>query len=168
MPNMKCVIARHNSKILKINQNNNTPPPCSHRVGNICPLDGKCKTDSIVYKATVTSGTDIETYTGLSEPPFRSRYENHKTDFRYTKNRGKTTLAGQIWSLKDKNKNYDVNFEILRRARAYNPVNRKCMLCTNEKYCILFNPEGATLNSRSEFFNSCRHKISKLISLQKT
>ena len=168
MPNMKCVIAGHNSKILKTNQKDNTTPPCSHRGGNICPLDGKCKTSNVVYKATVTSGTNIETYTGISEPPFRVRHENHKSDFRHSKNRGKTTLASHIWSLKDQNQDFNVNFEILKRARSFNPINRKCLLCTNEKYFILFNPEGATLNSRSEFFTSCRHKVNKLLSVQKT
>ena len=59
----------------------------------------------------------------------------------------KTSLAGHVLTFKDQN----VNFKILRRARAFNPVNRKCMLCTNEKYFILFNPAGATLNSRFEF-----------------
>ena len=168
MPNMKCVISKHNAKILKVNQKNNNPPPCRHRGGNVCPLDGKCKTESLVYKATVICDNSIETYTGLSEPSFRVRYANHQSDFRHPENRGKTTLAGHVWNLKDQNKDPTVNFEILKKARSFNPVNRKCMLCLYEKYFILFNPDGATLNSRSEFFSSCRHKVNKLLSNQKT
>ena len=83
MPNMQTIIARHNSKILKVNPGNTAPPPCNHRQGNICPLGGVCKTSSLVYQATVTSGDSTETYTGLSEPEFRQRYQNHKADFNH-------------------------------------------------------------------------------------
>ena len=168
MPNMKSLIARHNSKVLNINQGKSDPPPCNHRQGNVCPLGGVCKTPSLVYKATVTSENSRETYTGLTEPPFNQRFQNHKTDFKYSKNRNNTALAGYIWSLKDQSKDYNVNFEILKKARSFNPINRKCMLCLSEKYLILFNPTGATLNKRSEFFNSCRHKRNKLLSLENT
>ena len=168
MPNMQTVIARHNAKILNSNPGNANFPPCNHRQGNVCPLDGKCKTPSIVYKATVTCDNSVETYTGLTEPPFQQRFENHKSDFKYQKNRSNTALASHIWTLKDQNKDFRVNFEILKKTRAFNPVNKKCMLCLNEKYSILFNPNGATLNKRSEFFNSCRHKRNKLLSLEKT
>ena len=167
MPNMQTVIARHNAKLLKSNPGNTNPPPCNHRQGNVCPLDGKCKTPNIVYKATVKSGDSVETYTGLTEPPFQKRFQNHKSDFQYQKNRNNTALASHIWALKDQNQDFSVNFQILKKARAFNPVNRKCMLCLTEKYSILFNPTGASLNKRSEFFNSCRHKTNKLLSLQK-
>ena len=168
MPSMQTLISRHNSKIMKTNPGNTAPPPCNHRQGNICPLGGVCKTPSLIYKATVTSGNSTETYTGLSEPPFQQRYQNHKTDFKYSKNRNNTALASHIWSLKDQNQDHNLKFEILRKARAFNPVTKKCMLCLNEKYLILFNPTGATLNKRSEFFNSCRHRKNKLLSLEKT
>ena len=168
MPNMKSILSRHNSKILKSNNQNSDPPPCSHRGGTVCPLADKCKTTNVVYKATVTCDEQIETYTGLSEGPFQKRWENHKTDFRHTDKRTNTALAGHIWSLKDKDKNFTVNFEILQKAGAFNPISKKCMLCLSEKFHILYNPTGATLNIRSEFFNACRHKASKLLSLEKT
>ena len=168
MPNMQTIIARHNSKVLKVNQGTAAPPPCRHRQGNTCPLGGACKTPSLVYKATVTTDNSTETYTGLSEPPFQQRYQNHKADFTHAKNRNNTALAGHIWSLKDQNQDFNLKFEILKKARAFNPINKKCMLCLYEKYMILFNPDGATLNKRSEFFSSCRHRRNKLLSLDKT
>ena len=85
MPNMQTIISRHNSKILKNGPGTSDPPPCNHRQGNVCPLGGKCKTPSVVYKATVTSDNSVETYTGLSEGPFQQRFQNHKTDFKYEK-----------------------------------------------------------------------------------
>ena len=169
MPNMKCIIARQNSKILKDPEaNSEPPPPCSHREGTTCPLGGACKTPSLVYKATVTSGSQLETNTGLTEPPFQKRWHNHQTDFRHQKNRSNTALASHIWSLKDQSIDYSLNFEILKKTRAFNPISGKCMLCLYEKYLILFNPTGSTLNLRSEFFNACRHKRNKLIALENT
>ena len=39
---------------------------------NNCPLGGKCLTESIVYKATVTaSDGDVRTYTGLTKHKFK-------------------------------------------------------------------------------------------------
>ena len=146
MPNMKCIIARQNSKILKGPEaNSEPPPPCSHREGTTCPLGGACKTPSLVYKATVTSGSQLETYTGLTEPPFQKRWHNHQTDFRHQKNRSNTALASHIWSLKDQSIDYSLNFEILKKTRAFNQINGICMLCLYKKYFILFNPTGSTL-----------------------
>ena len=39
-----------------------------------CPLDGKCLTKCIVYKATLTADDgEVKTYIGLTEPPFKKR-----------------------------------------------------------------------------------------------
>ena len=38
-----------------------------------------------------------------------------------------------------------------------------CALCTREKYLIAFEPNGATLNKRSELYSSCRHKEKMLL-----
>ena len=32
-------------------------------------------------------------------------------------------------------------------------------LCLREKFCIIFKPEGASLNGRSELFSTCRHRL---------
>ena len=165
---MNSIIARHNSKISKSNQNDVPPPPCRHRKGTDCPLGGPCKTPSIVYQATVTSDDKTETYTGLTEPPFQDRWENHQSDFRHQDRRSNMPLASYIWDIKDQKKDFSVKFDILKKARAFCPITGKCMLCLNEKYFILFNPKGSTLNKRSEFFNSCRHKNNKSLSSEKT
>ena len=104
----------------------------------------------------------------LDRTPFQKRWHNHQTDFRHQKNRSNTALASHIWSLKDQSIDYSLNFEILKKTRAFNPISGKCMLCLYEKYLILFNPTGSTLNLRSEFFNACRHKRNKLIALENT
>ena len=48
-------------------------------------------------------------------------------------------------------------------SQAFNPSNGQCRLCNKEKYFIMFRPEGATLNARSEFYSICRHKAKHLM-----
>ena len=70
--------------------------------------------------------------------------------------------------VKDKNKNFDINWNIVDRAQEFNPVNRKCRLCTKEKCYIIFQPEGASLNRRSELFTTSRHRKRLLLDNMKT
>ena len=46
----------------------------------------------------------------------------------------------------------------IRNVKAYNNKSRRCNLCTNEKYYILFRGEMGTLNKRTELLAACRHK----------
>ena len=162
MPNMKAVIAKQNTKVIRKNlsdnqTNNQTVKKCSHRT-QLCPTDGHCNEENIVYQAIVKCDGKEETYTGMTAPPFKFRYANHKSDLKYQKNRGKTALAGHIWDLKDKNADFEIKWGILKKSHAFNPITGKCLLCLNEKFLILFNPEGASLNQRREFFSHCPHK----------
>ena len=62
---------------------------------------------------------------------------------------------------------YNIEWSILKRTNgAYNPVTNFCELCTMEKFFILFNPDDAKLNLRSEFFSYCRHKVKHLLAKQ--
>ena len=75
-----------------------------------------------------------------------------------------TTLSTHVWDLKNKNKDFDIKWSVIDRAKDYNPATKKCRLCLKEKFYIIFQPDGATLNLRSELFSSCRHKIWKTLS----
>ena len=46
----------------------------------------------------------------------------------------------------------------------FTPVTGMCRLCLLEKYHIMYNKWGATLNQRSEFFSHCYHKDPLLLS----
>ena len=59
--------------------------------------------------------------------------------------------------------NYEIKWKVIDRARVFNPINRRCGLCTKEKFYIIFQPEGASLNQRSEIFSTCRHRLRKLL-----
>ena len=60
---------------------------------------------SIVYQATVTTedSTPDETYVGLTENTFKTRFTNHKTSFNNPSKRMSTELGKHVWNLKDRN-----------------------------------------------------------------
>ena len=54
------------------------------------------------------------------------------------------------------------------RATDFNPVTKKCRECLKEKYHKMYKTDGSTLYSRSEVFNTCRHRKQKLLEMAKT
>ena len=130
-----------------------------------CPLDGKCLSSSVIYRAEVKDNNhnNIQTYTGLTAGSFKRRYYSHRNSFNSRNSEYSATLSSYIWSLKDKQENCNINWKVIDRARVYNPIDRRCGLCTKEKYYIIFQPDCATLNQRSELYTTCRHRLRKLL-----
>ena len=155
-------INKHNLNILRSKPKE---LKCNCRDQAECPLpgNGKCRTDKVIYRATVEANNQVETYVGLTAGELKTRYQQHKSDFNNTSDKNATTMSTHIWNLKDHNTPYDIKFEIVGRAAPYSAVTGRCNLCTSEKYEILFNPEKATLNSRNELFSACRHKWTTLL-----
>ena len=132
-----------------------------------CPMEGeRCREKEVVYQAKVTSenGT-TETYLGLSATEWKLRYNNHTASFKHRNQRTKTCLSKHIWELKDAGVGYTMGkWKIVAKGRPFSPSSNCCRLCLKEKYLIMHKPELGTLNKRQEFFNSCRHKTSLLLS----
>ena len=132
-----------------------------------CPLGGRCLAEkSVVYYCKVTrlDNNTCEYYTGLTEGAFKYRLYGHNSGFKSNKQKNSTMLSKHIWWLKANNIAYQLEWKILGKAKAYNPVTKVCRLCLLEKYFIMYKPETATLNSRDEFFNPCRHKWKYMLS----
>ena len=132
---------------------------CNGRMGP-CPLDGDCMREkSCIYSCKVTrlDTGESQTYTGLAGGTFKSRFYGHNSDFNNRSNTG-TKLSQHIWELKDNNVPYDIKWSILAKANTFNPVTKKCRLCLKEVYYILFKPETASLNAKSEVFGWCKHR----------
>ena len=171
MPNIKRIISQHNNKITKPQQAQEYTCNCRNKAE--CPLPGQCTIDQVRYKATVTYTSHnpdtnedtqaTETYTGITANTFKIRHGGHKSNFTHQKEAGATMLSSFIWNLKKKNIPYRIDWSVLGQAAPYNQVTGVCRLCLSEKYEILFFPENATLNQRSEFFTHCRHKESVLL-----
>ena len=160
MPNIKQTLDGHNKVILsKSVKPKTTATTCNCRKTNECPLSKKCSTESVVYQATVTSTSadSPQTYIGLTENSFKTRYTNHKASFKKYNKRNATELSQYIWHLQANNINYNIKWRILKRARPYNPISKRCNLCLWEKYFIVFKPEMASLKKRNELVSSCRH-----------
>ena len=169
MPNVKNVIDNHNKKIIKkhATQQDETIPPCNCRNKATCPLNGECRTSNIIYKATVTTENKTETYVGLTENEFKTRYRNHTSSFNNENKKNATELSKYIWNLKNNNIEFNLKWSILMRAKAYNNLNKRCNLCLNEKYIIICHPENATLNKRNELVSACRHRRKYLLRFYK-
>ena len=104
----------------------------------------------------------VETYTGSTAQTMKGRYRNHTYDMKHPEANG-TCLSKYVHKLKRMNAPYTIKWDIVKRAAPYNPITNICRLCVQEKHHILFHPEDATLNQRSEFFTICRHKEKHLL-----
>ena len=157
MSNLKQSIDGHNKSILR--KKIVPPKTCNCRRPAECPMDGNCLKESVIYQATVTTedNNPPQTYVGLTENSFKTRYSNHKTSFCNSNKRLSTELSKHIWHLRDNNANFKVTWKILKQAAPYNPASNRCNLCLWEKYFIICKPELASLNKRNELVTSCRH-----------
>ena len=78
--------------------------------------------------------------------------------------RNATELSKHVWSLKEGKKNFNITWNILKLAKRYSNIYKKCNLCLTEKYYIMFKPDMSSLNKRVELFSSCRHSSKFLLS----
>ena len=139
---------------------------CNCTRGKTCPVNGQCLKGPVLYRACVVSNNNNNTeyYTGITGNNFKQRVNKHNSDFRNINQKHSTTLSKHIWDLKDSNTDYTLSWEIVEESQIYNHTTRKCRLCNREKWHIMFRPENATLNDRSEFFSTCRHRLKNLLS----
>ena len=169
MPSLGKIISGHNAKVVADTLPVQRPfnKNCNCRGGvEKCPVDGaRCLDDNVIYQADVTAvGKRKEGYVGMAAPTFKSRYANHKTDFKYTGKRRHTRLAGYVWQLQDEGLDYEIKWQFLARAPTYKSSSKTCRLCLSEKYSIMHSRQDmASLNKRKEFFSSCLHKEKLLL-----
>ena len=165
MPNMAKAVSGHNAKPLREDRPLDVQQMCNCRGGpQNCPVGGKCLMEGVVYEATITQvpSGHKETYTGVTARSFKVRFYEHNTDMRKVNSRIKSNLSSHVWDLKDSGINFKVSWKTKERSSAYNSTTKKCRICLKEKLHILYKREGATLNRRSEIFNTCRHRTKNL------
>ena len=64
-----------------------------------CPLDGKCLTDNLIYKANFTYNEPtyiLKKYLVSAEMTFKLQYPNHKKTFNYEKYENDTELSKEV------------------------------------------------------------------------
>ena len=160
MPNMGAIISAHNTKVLAPSP---APPTstCNCRQPQNCPLDGRCKTECIVYKATVSAPNKPTLhYHGHTEGAFKTRYTLHKRSFENRLHSAETELSKYLWKLWDSKPRIKgtVKWDIVKRATPYKCGSRRCDLCLTEKMVIAAADPSTSLNKRTEIMSTCRHR----------
>ena len=77
---MKSIINTHNKKIINPTKYN-IARTCNCIRKHQCPLNEKCLTNYVLYKASITPNEEnpkTEIYYGVCETAFKCRYANHK------------------------------------------------------------------------------------------
>ena len=155
--NIKRIMQTHNSKILKDVDSKKSVPEktcsCPRNRKNQCPLQNRCLSKCIVYKATVEKTGHF--YIGITENNFKTRLAKHKYSFSHESDKDSTTLSHHVWDIGE-NPEPKINWEILRKTEPRRPGSRECQLCLEEKLQILQQGRNPLcLNRRSELTNRC-------------
>ena len=95
--NMEQIIKKHNRKILQPNTKETHERTCNCRNKQHCPVDNKCCTKSVIYKATIDTGNKKAEYIGNTELEFKLRYNQHTHSFREKSKSSATTLSSYVW-----------------------------------------------------------------------
>ena len=125
---------------------------CNCRNKKSCPLKGQCLQKGMVYKPSKKQ----DTYIGITENEFKTRYNQHTSSFRLSHKKSATTLSEFIWKLKESKTEYHLSWDVIKRAQPYSAATNRCNLCIAEKYFILITKPS--LNKRREIFSSCPHR----------
>jgi hypothetical protein len=91
-------------------------------------------------------GEETKEYIGMTAGTFKKRYANHKKSLNVPRFSAETE--------------YNINWSILKRARAYTAGAARCNLCLEESVCLLEADKSWILNKRSELFAKCCHRNS--------
>ena len=165
MPNIGAVINAHNKKILE-EKPSLARGNCNCNNKNECPLNGECTTSNVLYESEINSNLlnySTKVYKGITAPIFKFRYGNHKNSCNNRKYYNESELSKEVWKIKNKGGDYNIKWKIIKQCPTYNPSNKKCALCLNEKLEILDHKENNLLNKRSEIVSTCRHKAKYML-----
>ena len=162
LDNVGSKISQHNKSILSPKKEEAVKTcSCPKKDKPNCPLQGRCLSSSIVYKATVKTEEDVKHYIGLCETPFKQRLYLHRSGWNAKEFKGScgAELSKYIWGLKNEKTPHQVTWEIMTHAKPYQCSGSRCYLCLNEKLHIATHADRSSLlNKRNELVSKCRHK----------
>ena len=108
-----------------------------------CPLDNKCLTPNIIYKAQITKNTKHKKYLDAAETLFKERYSNHTRDFKHKNYMECTELSEYTRSLKNQGMTPIVKWRIvIKSLDDCNLLNKRYELvrkCRHQKKLSLYN-----------------------------
>ena len=140
MSSLKQNIDGHNKSVL--HKKIVPPKTCNCRKPAECPVDGNCLKESIVYQATVTNedNNPLQTYVGLTENSFKTRYSNHKMSFSHSIRRFIIELSKHIWHLKDNESKFKVIWRSLKLVAHTTPVQIDVTFASGRSTLLFVNP----------------------------
>ena len=124
---------------------------------NICPLNGACKTEQLVYIADVKSGDETKIYIRSTGLTFKDRYTKHKSSLTHRKRDVPTTLSTYYWKEKDKGNDPIIKWSNVKQVYGKYSQRNGCNLCNRERLEIARINKKNLLNKRSELISNCPH-----------
>ena len=127
----------------------------------MCPLNGDCRTGSVVYECAVTTNNDhnnVKVYRGETENEFKTRYPGHILSFSNGKYKNATELSKYIWKLRDEKQVFALKWRVLKTSQSYRTGSKRCNLCLTGKLMTINGDSKNMLNKRSEQIPKCRHE----------
>ena len=126
-----------------------------------CPLQNKCMSKDIVYKATVIKNhtQDTKHYTGMTSNTFKERYRNHIKSFTQKIFKRNGTFETRL-ALKTKQNRF--HHKMVNNKKIYflhTGGSKRCNLCLEEKLSILKEKDNCLLNKRLEIVWPTNTKI---------
>ena len=156
--NMESVIYNQNLKLL--NNIAKIKESCKCRNRNNCPLDGKCQTPNINYKAKITSNQSNykkEIHIDIAETNFKYRFNNHMKFFTLKQYENNTELYKECWKVQPfHTKNTPGEYSEMCTVQL--TQNKKFYLVLNAKLRITSYNGDNLLNKRSELINKWRYQ----------
>ena len=167
--NVKSIITSNNMKLLNPRGNDANNRECNCRAGDVCPVDGKCLREGLVYSCRVESNFETKSYIGVTKNTFKERWNGHNYNARHISERTRTTLANHVWSLKERSIPFTETWAIEAYGQSYSPEIGYCNGCQIEKYLIMKYFKSRNLvNSRNEICFKCRHREGFLLTNNRT
>ena len=148
MSNVKSIITSHNTRIIRKSQPQDiNAENCNCRNKHACPLQNKCMSKDIVYKATISTGNtqDTKHYIGMTSNTFKELYRNHIKSFTHKKYSNETELSKHVWHLKQKKTDFTIKWFIIKKSISYTGGSKRCNLCLDEKI-TMFGRNNCLLN----------------------
>ena len=112
MKSCKSIISQHNkSALLKGSATSpaNKSSTCNCRITKECPLQNKCQTKCVIYKAEViTSNSKPKVYICMTGNTFKERFNNHKKSFSKIEYRNSTKVSEYVWDLKEREHDFTI------------------------------------------------------------
>ena len=162
LPSVKNEITSINKNVRgNINNQANAPPGCNCRGRvknpNICPLNGACLTEQLVYRADIKSREETKIYIGSTGLSFKNRYTKHKASLTRRKSDVPTTLSTYYWREKDKGNDPIIKWSIVKIVYGKYSQRNGCPLCNRERLEIARINKKNILNKRNELKSNCPH-----------